>query len=79
MERLRDELASGEPLAAGERRVLEETLEEVAALLDRADAEDADSKLVAQLREAATRFEDSHPKLTLAIGAVADSLARVGL
>lgn len=78
VERLREELALGEPLDVVERRVLEQTLAEVAAVLEGEESEDA-SNLVRALREAAVRFEESHPKLTFAIGAVADSLARLGL
>ncbi len=79
VERLRDELSSGEPLDAGEREVLERTLAEVAGLLEGRGEFGEQHGLVDSLREAAQRFEQSHPKLTLAIGAVADSLARVGL
>ena len=79
VERLRDELSSGEPLDAGERDLLERTLAEVAGLLDGGTESDQQHGLVDALRGYALRFEDTHPKLTLAIGAVADSLARVGL
>jgi hypothetical protein len=79
VERLREELSSGEPLDAGERDVLEHTLAEVAGLLDGDMEQGQHHGLVDALHGYAQRFEETHPKLTLAIGAVADSLARVGL
>jgi len=84
IERLRNELASGESLAASDRQALERTLDEVVGLLD-GDAlneehqNEQHENLVGILRKAALGVEASHPKLTLAIGAVADSLARLGL
>ena len=77
MERLRDELASGEPLDAAEREALERTLREVADHLE-AEEDEEPHGLVEALREAAVRFEESHPKLTMAIKSVADSLAPLG-
>lgn len=79
--RLREELASGEPLDAGERQILEKTLAEVAGVLEVEGEGDEEhySTLVGALRDAAVRFEQTHPKLTFAIGAVADSLARLGV
>jgi hypothetical protein len=79
VDQLRDELRSGEPLDPGERDLLERTLAEVGGLLDSEAALSGEHGLVGSLRDAAQRFEESHPKLTLAIGAVADSLTRVGL
>jgi hypothetical protein len=32
-----------------------------------------------RLQEATSQFEESHPRLTLAIGAVAEALARIGI
>jgi hypothetical protein len=34
---------------------------------------------VAKLREAEAHFEESHPNLTIAVGAVADALAKLGI
>lgn len=79
VEQLRDELSSGEPLDASELELLEQTLTDVAGLLDGEGAGATQHGLVDALRTYAQRVEETHPKLTLAIGAVADSLARVGL
>ena len=80
LDRLRDQLATGEPLEASERQHLEEALGQLALLLDD-DAEKTSEhdSLAGQLRDAATRFEESHPDLTLAIGAVAEALSRLGI
>ena len=61
VERLRDELASGEPLDAGERRELEQTLAEVSGLLDGEVEAGQQQGLVDALRRASERFESSHP------------------
>jgi hypothetical protein len=80
LSRLRDELASGEPLGPDKRRLLEEALAQVEQLLSDSEVGDEDpSSLVTALRNTAIHFEESHPKLTMAIGAVADSLSRSGL
>jgi len=47
---------------------------------DAAEPAEGDSQgLVAQLRQAATRFEDSHPALTNTVGRIADALAQLGI
>ena len=34
---------------------------------------------ITRLQDATSQFEESHPRLTLAIGAVAEALARLGI
>jgi hypothetical protein len=47
---------------------------------DTAEPSEGDSQgMVAQLRQAATRFEDSHPALTNTVGRIADALAQLGI
>lgn len=77
---LHDTLAAGEPLTSGQRASLDRVLEEVESLLgeEDEDALDLDS-LAERVREAGLHFEESHPNLTAAIGAVADALARMGI
>lgn len=42
-------------------------------------AADAPQGAIAQLRQAATRFEDTHPALTNTVGRIADALAQLGI
>jgi len=77
---LKQELGSGRPLDAEHRSTLETLLDEVAPLLDEPASSEHDHETTAErLREAAKRFEDSHPDLTMAVGAVADILSRLGI
>lgn len=80
LERLRAELSGSNTLAPRERELLEELAADIAALLEDADASRHEPQsLVERLQEATAQFEQSHPSLTFAIGAVADALARLGI
>jgi hypothetical protein len=76
---LRSELASGAPLSAEQRAALDTLLREIEPLLAEDAADDEHGPLVTRLRNASEGFEESHPNLTLAVGAVADALSRMGL
>lgn len=80
VERLHREIDAGTPLGDEQRQLLSEVLAEIEALLasDEADAPENPS-IVAKLREAEGRFEQSHPNLTYAVGAVADALSKLGI
>lgn len=76
---LHDAVATGQPLSSDQRAALDVVLDEVEALLaSEREAADDDS-LAERVREAGVQFEESHPNLTAAIGAVADALSRLGI
>ena len=80
IERLRREIDAGESLDAGQMHLLSEALEEIEVLLESDDAVPVeDSSIVAKLRAAEAHFEESHPNLTLAVGAVAHALSKLGI
>ena len=80
MRELNDALATGKPLTAEQRGALDGLLDEVETLLDEsAEAEPDPDSLAERIREAGVNFEESHPNLTAAVGAVADALARLGI
>lgn len=80
IEHIREELASGEPLSHEDRTRLENVLGEVSGLLD---SEEEDSSLTGEffddLGEFAARFEETHPRLALVLGRIADSLSQLGI
>lgn len=78
LERLRSELARAHSLPDAERARLESLLAEVSRAAE-GEAEDEEESLADRLHEFTERFEEEHPKLTLAVGAVADSLSRLGI
>lgn len=78
LNQLQEQMADGEPLDAQERATLDDVLVQIEALLEAEDNDDDDS-LAERVREAGLQFEESHPNLTAAIGAVADALSRLGI
>lgn len=79
VKQLHDAVATGNPLSPRQREALDGVLAEVETLLgEDADAPD-DESLAERVREAGIQFEESHPTLTAAIGAVADALSRLGI
>ncbi len=80
LERLRAELASNASLSAAERERIEALLRDVIARSEGVDGDDDEPQTLSErLHEAREHFEESHPNLTLAIGAVADALSRLGI
>ena len=74
LEQLRRELASSASLSAGDRQQL------IADVRDHIELERHEPQSLAdRLQEATSHFEQSHPRLTLAIGAVAEALSRLGI
>ena len=78
LNQLQEQMADGEPLDAQERATLDDVLVQIEAMLEAEDNDDDDS-LAERVREAGLQFEESHPNLTAAIGAVADALSRLGI
>jgi hypothetical protein len=79
LDELRTELAESESLSPDERARLEALLRDVRAHAEGDTAGEEPHTLSEQLREATSQFEESHPNLTFAIGAVADALSRLGI
>jgi len=77
LEQLRAELAASASLAPAERARLERLIADVREHieLERHGSE----SLADRLQDATNHFEQTHPRLTLAIGAVAEALARLGI
>jgi hypothetical protein len=75
---LHEAVAAGKPLSESQREALDRVLDEVETLLAEEGDDDAES-LAERVREAGIQFEESHPNLTAAIGAVADALSRLGI
>jgi len=80
LERLHAELSASEDLTPRERSLLETLAADIASLLEDAEASEHEPQTLAdRLRDATSEFEESHPNLTFAIGAVADALSRLGI
>lgn len=81
LEELHAELARSESLTESDRRRLEALLRSIRAHAagDPSDDDDEPESLSEQLRDATEQLEKEHPRLTLAIGAVAEALSRLGI
>lgn len=83
LHQLQVELSNTDDLDGELSEQLRATTMEIRQALERddtAEASESDSQgMVAQLRQAATRFEDSHPALTNTVGRIADALAQLGI
>ena len=78
LSRLHEELAAAPELDAETAALLRDVLTDIEALLARRDASGHES-LARKLAEAAADFEASHPRLTAAVGQLADALGRMGI
>lgn len=80
IDHLRHELASGAPLTAADRALLDRTLAEAASRLA-ADRSPALSPLPLddELRELAARVEKTRPNLSILLGRIVDALAQLGI
>ena len=78
---LRRELAAAEPLAPGERALLESTMVDIQQFLARhADEEPEASAAPGEVLEgAAVRLEAEHPGVAGAVRALVDALAKAGI
>ncbi len=83
LHQLQVELSSTEDLDQELSEQLRTTTAEIRQALDREQPEtttdETSEGMIAQLRQAATRFEDSHPALTNTVGRIADALAQLGI
>jgi len=81
LDELRVELEQSEALTELDRRRLEALLRSIRSHAAGESSEEADEpdSLSDQLRETTEQLEEEHPRLTLAIGAVADALSRLGI
>jgi uncharacterized coiled-coil DUF342 family protein len=79
IDHLRHELAEGEPLTPEDRKLLERTLEEVAAEFDESHTEPSvTDSLYEELQELAERVEKTRPNLSVLLGRIVDSLSQLG-
>jgi ElaB/YqjD/DUF883 family membrane-anchored ribosome-binding protein len=77
LEQLSRELASSASLSAADRERLEQLIADVR---DHLELEQHEPQTLAdRLQDATSEFEKTHPRLTLAIGAVAEALSRLGI
>ena len=77
LEQLRTELGSSTSLSRAERERLEKLITDVRAHAN--EQYEEPQTLADRLQEATEQFEQTHPRLTLAIGAVAEALSRIGI
>jgi len=77
LEQLRRELAASASLSAADRARLEQLIADVREHVELERHEP--HSLADRLQDATSHFEETHPRLTLAIGAVAEALARLGI
>jgi hypothetical protein len=77
---LRQELADGQTLSAQDRVLLEQTLADVAQVLDVEQDDPAiASPIYDALQDLAERLERTRPTLSLVVGRIADSLSQLGI
>jgi endonuclease III len=76
LEQLRRELAASSSLSAADRERLEQLIADVR---DHNERDEHEPSLADRLQEAMSNLEEDHPRLTLAIGKVADALAAIGI
>ena len=77
IEQLRKEIDSDDSLTPDQVEDITEALEEIEAAVDGDGG--AEDSVFDKLRAAEDRFEDSHPNPTLAVGAVANALSKLGI
>lgn len=78
LEQLHEELEQADSLDPGSRELLREVMGDIREALDRPQTSESAS-LLDRLREATGEFEESHPRLTAAVGRVADALSNLGI
>ena len=80
VKQLRNEIETEASLGRDQVHDLGEALSEIEAMLDPDVDDSADhSSILAKLREAEAHFEESHPNLTILVGAVATALSKLGI
>lgn len=83
LRQLRIELAEAEDVDEQLDQELREATARLQHVLERHEADPASSGppqgMIQQLRQAADRFEDSHPTITNTVGRIADALSQMGI
>ena len=80
LRRLHEELSQSPGVSGEAREMLERVMHDIAILLGESASEPhTPHSLGERLREAADQFEETHPRLTFAIGEVADVLSSIGI
>ena len=80
LEHLHTELQSTDTIDDRSRELLRSVLGDIEDLLERKQKRGTQPEsIIERLREVVRAFETSHPKLTDAIGGVADALAGIGI
>jgi len=79
LEQLQAQLAASTTLSAPERARLQALLGDLRDHASSDESEHSAQSLADRLHEATEQLEESHPKLTFAIGAVAEALSRLGI
>ena len=81
LEQLHTELRQVESVDQGERRVLRQLSADIQELLDQGGehAERKYDRLSERLRDGVKHLEASHPKVTLLMGQLIDTLERMGI
>jgi len=80
LDELRQALEHPAELADRDRDALQAAARGIRTALRRvAEEEEGDESLADQLKDALERFEGQHPKLTQAVGRVADALSDLGI
>jgi ElaB/YqjD/DUF883 family membrane-anchored ribosome-binding protein len=77
LDQLRRELAASASLSGSDRQRLEQLIADVRDHVEREEHEP--HSLADRLQDATSEFEETHPRLTFAIGAVADALSKLGI
>jgi hypothetical protein len=81
LQQLHDELQTVESADAHNQELLKKLRADIRALLDAQEGDRTQhyGSFGEQLREGITRFEASHPNLTLTMGQLAEMLAKMGI
>jgi DNA repair exonuclease SbcCD ATPase subunit len=80
LEQLHTELQHADTIDDRSRELLRSVLDDIEDLLEHKQKRGTQPEsIIERLREAVRAFETTHPRLTDAIGGVADALARMGI
>lgn len=80
LEQLHAELQRADALDDRSRELLRSVLDDIEDLLERAEKSGKRPESITErLRDAVGAFEETHPRLTEAIGGVVDALAKMGI
>jgi hypothetical protein len=79
LEQLHSELQHTDTIDDRSRELLRSVLGDIEDLLERKQKGPQHESIIERLREAVGAFEKTHPTLTVAIGGVADALAKMGI